>query len=235
MAKARKKTEQVSAPQEQSVGYPEIPLRIAIDECAKIYKIVAAKPFNIGDAGEWITKTLSSMKSSTAALRKYGLVAGFNQAMRLTDRALDIVAGTANESVRQSALRAAALEPDIVKKVHAKFSAGLPGRDLIANFLRRDLGFGPNRATKAAGIILLNSQYASIAPTIAPTEEPAPMERTDSPPEEAASSDLDLFMKGQLALPDSGRYEIHTSRPITKKDIRKIIKALEVELSEYED
>jgi len=83
-----------------------------------------------------------------SALRKYGLLEGDGNALKLTQTALSLLHDPVGSPQRQAALRQAALAPSLFQEFYAEFGEHMPSEENLRSYLLKN-GFTPSAASSA--------------------------------------------------------------------------------------
>lgn len=145
----------------RSPSYPNMSLREAVDEVAKIEsqyrsapvdRVVAAKVIGYSSLSGPANKAL-------AALGSYGLLVSSGKGeTRVTERARDILHAPSKEA-RAKSLADAAFEPELFRELRDRFvGIPVPTEDGVVTYLNR-VGFNPNAVRPAAKAFLETMRY----------------------------------------------------------------------------
>jgi hypothetical protein len=131
----------------RSPGYPTVSLREAVDRVRKLYDAdgKAGAPVDVAVRHIGFATAHGQAHSVMSALKKFGLVVGGDGRIAPTQRAIEILKLSENDSRRIAALRAAALSPSIYRELVDRYKdSGLPSDEALAAELETYRGFNPN-------------------------------------------------------------------------------------------
>jgi hypothetical protein len=135
----------------RSPNYPAISLREAIDRLRAVYakerhgKMEAqAAVRHMGYSG-----INGASLGILSALKKYGLLQGDGQTLRITPDGLTLVVDQPGSPERQAAIRRAAFTPSLFAELHEQFGDQVPSEDTLRIYLQKQQ-FIPTAAATAA-------------------------------------------------------------------------------------
>lgn len=131
---------------QRSPAYPATSLLKAVEHARKVYQLEHSSPVPrdvlAGHLG--FSPMSSGGKLAMASMRKYGLLDGQADELRLTELALSIVfPDPDNPDATREALRNAALLPSIYREIWEKYGGHIPTDESLRYFLERQRGFNP--------------------------------------------------------------------------------------------
>lgn len=127
---------------QRSPNYPKVSLPEAVDRARRIYRHAHRGRVDRMTALELMGYRSDSgpAGSTLSALRKFGLLDGRSQELRLSDLALKILEPM-DEAEKMEGLRAAALSPEIYREVLDFYSGRLPSDEVLRAYLIRTKRF----------------------------------------------------------------------------------------------
>lgn len=133
----------------RSPNYPGLSLREAIEKVRALHNEIGQNPTSRDVVAKGMGYSGLSGSSATAisAAKKYGLLEGRGEEVRISDRAMAILAPH-NEAERKEAVRQAALAPDLFRSIAEKFPDQKVGDELLRNYLIRNK-FSPQAVSPA--------------------------------------------------------------------------------------
>jgi hypothetical protein len=189
---------------ERSPAYPSVDLKTAIDYAKMIYQKEKRHPATVSVVAAHCGSNIKSSKGLRliAALKQFGLVIeegeGEDRCVRLTERALDIIVETNEQSPAwNNAVRQAALAPKIYKMLWDEYKGSLPSDDTLRVHLIRKLQFNSDSVRpfikELRATLLFSGQLES--DTIGETDENYHDDHDDveSPGEEKSMSNSGLL------------------------------------------
>lgn len=125
--------------QVRSPNYPSLSLREAVDKVRSLHDEIGqhATTRDVVARGMGYRGLSGSSASAISAAKKYGLLEGRGEEIRVSDRAMAIIAPH-DEDERKAALRAAAMEPGLFRELTEKFPGGRINIELLKNHLIRN-------------------------------------------------------------------------------------------------
>jgi hypothetical protein len=150
------------APRHRSPNYPGISLKAAVEKITVWYKAdglvtsptEAAMKHMKGDYGR-----------VTSALKSFGLVVEDNDRIKLSQRGIDIVARTPDDSKRKQALKDAALSPTIYRDLVKEYPGGLPSDTTLQSELIAGRRFNPKSVNDFIVDFKATLEFAGISPS----------------------------------------------------------------------
>ncbi|MEM8739555.1 MAG: hypothetical protein AAGG38_13925 [Planctomycetota bacterium] len=137
----------------RSPNFPYVDLPTAIERARQLYahENRNSAPADVVAAHWNYSPTSSSTDKVLGALNAYGLIAsegaGAERTVRLTSRALDIIEDERDDSPeRESAIRAAALDPAIFSEIRREYGGQLPSDATLRTWLVRQRNFNQRSA-----------------------------------------------------------------------------------------
>jgi len=213
----------------RSPGYPAIDLEDAILKTEKLYNHVQRNFAHIDVVlGYWGIKPKSGLGLSIiAALLKFGLLeskgGGSTRQVRLTDLALDIILDKQPESLqRQTAIREAALMPEIHQSLCEEYPDSIPADEALSYHLQRNMNFTPAGAQAFIKEFKTTFEFAKLAQSNKANSQS--IENFD----QGLSPDLQT---SKFECIENGSPEIKPTKPAISKGVVEI--RLPVSLSEY--
>lgn len=131
----------------RSPNYPGIGLRAAISKIEALYREdkLAASPKMAALRHMGFDKAHGEAGRVVSALKGFGLIDEIDERIKLTQRAINIVARGDNDPQRTAALRDAALGPEIYRQLLKEYKdTGLPSDQTLKSELIASKGFNPN-------------------------------------------------------------------------------------------
>ena len=122
----------------RSPNYPAISLPDALDKTSALYKSLHTHPGprEVIVKGMGYASLNGSSMSAISALRKYGLLEGRGDEIKISDRAMRIMHPESNEE-RALAIQEAAGDPPLFAELDNRFSGEVPNEELLRNYLLR--------------------------------------------------------------------------------------------------
>jgi len=165
----------------RSLKYPNISLSEAINRAAMIYgkeHMSTMTPVVVAEAMGYKGISGASLKT-ISSLKKYGLLEGRDDSLRLTKDAQVIILDGPESSDRQAAISRSALKPEVFLDIHKQFS-GVGSERNIAVYLEKH-GFKPDPAAAIArnykeSLGLMGGKPVGQEPPEGITEDMAPLE-----------------------------------------------------------
>ena len=123
----------------RSPSYPPLSLREAVDRVERLYNEIGAHPTSREVVAKGLGYSGISGASATTigALNKFGLIEGRGDEIRVSDRAMAILHPHTPEE-RITALKEAAMEPELFREIGERFPGKPPSDDLLKNYLIRN-------------------------------------------------------------------------------------------------
>jgi hypothetical protein len=177
-------TEAARRPFRRSPGYPAINLETAIRRARELYDRERQHMASVDTiAAHWKYKSLNGPAHLTlAALKKYGLLVddgkGAARRASLTDLAVDILENP-DPSVRDEAVRQAALNPSVHRELWEKYGSGPPSDANLKWILTRERGFTESGAVDFVSVYKDTVSYAKLDSRVAPPSAIAVQEALD--------------------------------------------------------
>jgi len=143
------KTDQVAAPakapRHRSPNYPGVSLKTAVDKIGEWYKKdgLVASPRDAAMAHMGFEKFTGDAGRMLSALKSFGLVLEAEGRLKLTPRAVDIVARQEGDAKRVKALQDSARAPAIYAKLLKTYASSLPSDPTLKSELIASEGFNP--------------------------------------------------------------------------------------------
>ena len=224
----------------RSPRYPRQNLSKSIEMTRKLFSGAHQSKIDVDSAAKVIGYSGSgggAAASALGALRQFGLVDGLRGDMAVSDLAMRILEPMDDEE-RVTAIREAAMKPEIFERIVSQFGGKLPGSDEpIRSFLIRNEGFSASGADEL--IATLRETLSNLPPASADvkstmTEEP---EKSDSPDHEAsklgtsaASRSAAPVMGELITLPlgQNCKAELRLIGDVTASSYGRLIKHLEL-------
>lgn len=134
-------------PKTRSPNYPKIGLPRAIELARVTYDSALMTPIDTRTALQLMGYKADSgpARSALSAVKKYGLIEGRDQALKITDLALRILQPM-NEEERVTAILDAAFRPILFLEIKNQFGGKLPSDNVLTAYLVRNHGFNPSGA-----------------------------------------------------------------------------------------
>lgn len=131
----------------RSPNYPKIGLTRAIELARMTYDSALTSPIDTGTAMQLMGYQADSgpARSALSAVKKYGLIEGRDQALKITELALRILQPM-NEEEKATAILDAAFRPALFLEIKNQFGEKLPSDIVLTAYLVRTHGFNPNGA-----------------------------------------------------------------------------------------
>lgn len=172
-------------PRSRSSNAPNIGLREAVERVRALHQQVGQSPHDREVVARGIGyKSLSGASAMTiSALRKYGLLEGRSEEIRVSDRAMAILHPHSDDE-KQDAILAAAAEPEIFRELASKFPDHRANDELLRNYLVRS-GYSPQAVN---GIISVYKETAEFVGGIDGGYDSAPKGETEPNPMNANPS-----------------------------------------------
>lgn len=135
--------------EKRSPQYPSINLREAVERVGLLHVSIGRSPTNreVVAKGMGYSGLSGSAATAISALKKYGLVEGRNEDIRVSDRAMAILHPHSDAEKRQ-ALIEAANGPELFKELTERVGAGPLNEELLRNYLMRN-GYTPTAVDPA--------------------------------------------------------------------------------------
>lgn len=133
------------ATRHRSPNYPGISLKEAVERIRKLYRADGVAP-SIRDAAlknMGFEKFTGDAGRALSALRSFGLIQEIDGRLKLTPRAIDIVAREDSDPKHKAAIADAALSPAIYKQLLRDYPQGLPSDTTLKSELIAGKGFNP--------------------------------------------------------------------------------------------
>jgi len=127
----------------RSPNYPAMSLPDAIERIHMLYKVqhTHAAPREVLVKGIGYNSLNGASATAISAIGKYGLLERVGDGMKLSERAMSIIAPH-NQAEKAQAIRDAAREPKLFAELLDRFPPPLPGDEVLRNYLIRS-GFVP--------------------------------------------------------------------------------------------
>jgi hypothetical protein len=134
----------------RSPNYPGISLKTAVSKIGDWYKAdgLVASPRDAALKNMGYEKFTGDAGRVLSALRSFGLVQEADGRIKMTQRGIDIIVRPEGDQKRTSALKEAALSPDIYKKLAKEYPNGLPSDTTLKSELIAAKGFNPKSVSE---------------------------------------------------------------------------------------
>jgi hypothetical protein len=242
------KNEKPAIQRQRSPGYPQIGLQKCIELAKRIYEGA--------HTGEIDSATLIGLMgysavsgqglSAASALKKFGLIEGRGEKLKVTALALKILEPMSTEE-RQEAVKEAAMKPELYSEVLTRFGGKTPSDEVMRSFLIRNYEFAPTGADNF--IKAFKETTDSIERTALTTEAPLnapPAEELNKAHATLASPEIsspvnptpETLPSGErltFRISQSARVHVIFEGEITSSAIEKLIKFLELSKDSYAD
>jgi len=225
---------------QRSPKYPIISLKNALEKAQKIWDKAARHEVPIQSLADYweISKTSSSLIGYSAALVKYGLLEylsgqGRDKQVRLTQLAIEAINHPVGSKERESALKKAALNPEIYKEIWEKYQGQLPDDSVIKPYLLIQKHFNNSYvngflADFRESISVANLDSSDIS-SIRPLSEASVVTTTSQPNSNlniVKSSDSTVIR--ELPIPLDGGLSARIPYPISEEDFKILLETLEL-------
>mgnify|MGYP006437255605 CR=1 FL=1 len=231
----------------RSPNYPVIDLGDAVDKVRRIYESErnhTASRQVLAVAMGYAGITGSSAKM-LAALKKYGLLEGRGESLRVSEDALAILLAPTNSDERKQAIERCAFTPELFQRIRSQYDDQMPSRENLRYFLAKQ-GFSAQGVEAvvtnyAKTLEFLQDNTASVRPgsashslelTVPSTPGSAPIVR-EQPDEELKQEMVEEKLEYRISR--SARVELRFHGPVTRESIEKLIKLLEITKDDYPD
>lgn len=133
----------------RSPNYPAMSLPDAIQRINALYKVqhTHGAPREVVAIGIGYSGLNGASASAISALHKYGLLERHGDELKLSERAMSIIAPH-SPAERAEAIRAAAAEPTLFAELASRFPGSLPSDEVLRNYLIRNK-FSPGAVSGA--------------------------------------------------------------------------------------
>lgn len=236
----------------RSPNYPAIGLGEAVIAIQKLWDAEKRTPVDTATFAKALGYNSISgrVRTKLAALRKYGLVEGSDDGVRISDLAMSILHNDSGSSEQINALREAALRPELFMELHQTH------RDASDNALRSHLllkrGFSDAGAKEATAsfrdtIQVANLVDSSYNPQSKPRDEednmqgenqtrvePQNPKPTNYLPPSSGASPSNAWV-WTLSMPRNVRAELRISGSVTLEDVRRLKKQVEFLEETFDD
>jgi hypothetical protein len=155
-----------STPRHRSPNYPGVSLKTAIDKITPWYKAdgVVASPVNAAARHMGFEKYTSDTGRLLSALKSYGLAVETDGRLKLTPRAIDIVARPADDPKHKQAIREALAGPAIYRELLKEYPNGQVSDTTLESELIANKGFNPKSVPWFIKDFRATLNYAGITP-----------------------------------------------------------------------
>jgi hypothetical protein len=221
----------------RSPKYPVIGLRDALDKTKKIWDKAARHEVPIQSLADYwgISKSSSALIGFSAALVKFGLLeyvsgAGRDKQVKLTQLAIEALNHPSGSKERESALKKAALAPEIYLEIWDKYQGQLPDNSVIKPYLLIQKNFNTsavdvflNNFRESISLANLDSGDISL---IRPSAEPTTTQAVGQIYTPVRTSDSAVIR--ELPIPLEGGQTARIPYPISEDDFQILLETLEL-------
>jgi hypothetical protein len=134
----------------RSPNYPAISLPDAVAKAKLIYNKERHAPMDHAVALKAMGYTVNGLSVvKLSALKKYGLLEGDSESLRLSEDALTVIHDPSGTPARADAMRRMALKPGLFQELRNQFGAGIPSEENLRSYLLKKK-FIPSAASSAS-------------------------------------------------------------------------------------
>ena len=190
----------------RSPNYPGINLRTATEKITNWYKAdgLVASPRDAALKHMGYEKVTSEAGRVLSALRSFGLIAESDGRIKLTARAVDIVARPSEDLKRQQAIQDAGLGPAIYRTLLKEYSLPLPSDTTIQSELIASKGFNPKSVKDFLKDFRVTLEFAGITASTTTSSDSAD-DSINEVPEIQVGDYVQWEINGTLQLPEPRR------------------------------
>jgi hypothetical protein len=243
---------------QRSPDYPGLSLKEAVGRVRSLHEKIGQNPTSrdVVATGMGYRSLSGASAAAVSALKKYGLLEGRGEEIRVSSRALAILYAHSQDE-RSQALREAANEPELFRELSERFLGSNLTDDLLRNYLLRN-GYSAQAATSVISAYrdtmeFVRGESGGYDSGISPNLEARPMPQLQTPsanptrgapplsvaPPSGSGAERDDVKIGELGFAGVGFVKIFASPDLdTRKALRmakQVIAMMETALAEEED
>jgi hypothetical protein len=149
----------------RSPSYPRVGLGKALELAQRVYENAYESPVDTDTVLRLMGFQGRTGPSATAlaSLKQYGLIAGRDQALRVTPLAVRILHPSSKEEEAE-AINEAVSSPSFYIEMREQFGGRIPGDQVLKSYLIRNRGFNPNGADDFIKILRENRAFMEAPP-----------------------------------------------------------------------
>ncbi len=201
-------TPHAKTPRHRSPNYPGVGLKAAVDKISDWYKKdgLVATPRDAALIHMGFEKFTGDAGRLMSALKSFGLIQEADGRLKLTPRAVDIVARQDGDPKKAQALKEAASGPPIYKDLLKAYAPALPSDPTLKSELIASKGFNPKSVDDFIKDFRATLKYAGVSESTVLDSEHEEEKQAEPPPATPAIGDyVQWESQGVLQFPEPRR------------------------------